>query len=180
MADQQDRPDEKPDAAPSAVDRGSARAPAPIRPRPPKSPPAKKAPAKAAKKAPAKAAKKAPAKAAKKAAPAKKAPAKKAAKKAPAKPKPTAAPQLADTNGARPTLRPRQRDCGAREIHRRRGRQPGHRPGAVRLPDPSCRGCRWSLRSPPVCWPSCWSWLRAAVPTTSDDSGLTLTRREGR
>ncbi|MET0994636.1 MAG: hypothetical protein ABWY20_11420 [Mycobacterium sp.] len=99
MADQQDRPDEMPDAAPSAAQPGPSGAGADPAP-PAEESSEKKAPAKAAKKAPAKAAKKAPAKAAKKAAPAKKAAAKKVAKKAPAKPKPTAAPQLADTNGA--------------------------------------------------------------------------------
>ena len=91
MADQQDRPDEMPDAAPSAAQPGPSGAGADP------APPAEES---SEKKAPAKAAKKAPAKAAKKAAPAKKAAAKKVAKKAPAKPKPTAAPQLADTNGA--------------------------------------------------------------------------------
>jgi hypothetical protein len=99
MADQQDRPDEKPDevspateSAPTAP--GADPVPPAVEPPPP---PAKKAPAKAAKKAPAKAAKKVPAKAAKKA------PAKKAVKKAPAKKAPPkavpAAQQLADTNG---------------------------------------------------------------------------------
>ena len=91
MADQQDRPDEMPDAAPSAAQPGPSGAGADP------APPAEES---SEKKAPAKAAKKAPAKAAKKAAPAKKAAAKKVAKKAPAKPKPMAAPQLADTNGA--------------------------------------------------------------------------------
>ncbi|WP_102144916.1 hypothetical protein [Mycobacterium hubeiense] len=88
MADQQDRPDEKPDAPAGAAEPSGAS----TDPAPPEAP-VKKTPAKkAAKKAPAK---KAPAKAAKKA-PAKKAPAKKsAAKKAP----PKKAAALADTNG---------------------------------------------------------------------------------
>jgi hypothetical protein len=78
MVDQQDLPDERPEATPPA-------------------PPAKKTPAKAAKKVPAK---KAPAKKV----PAKKAPAKKApAKKAPAADAapPSPGPALADTNGSR-------------------------------------------------------------------------------
>ncbi len=108
MADQQDRPDETPDAIPRApapepsgpVPEATPAAAQPPPPPPPPPPPAREEPpakpAKAAKKAPAKAAKKAPVKAAKKAAPAKK-----AAKKAPPKPGPQAAPKLADTNGER-------------------------------------------------------------------------------
>ena len=89
MADEQDRPDEKPDiaaGAPSAPQVGAESGPPATEP-----PPATKPPAKAAKKAPAKAAKKAPAK---KAAPKKAAP-----KKAPAKPEAAPTGQLADTNG---------------------------------------------------------------------------------
>jgi hypothetical protein len=80
MADQQDRPDEVPDAAPEV----------PAAAKPPIPPAAKRTPAKAAKRAPAKAAKKAPAK---------KAPAKPTPKTKPATSEPTAAP-LADTNGS--------------------------------------------------------------------------------
>ena len=92
MADQQDRPDEKPDAAaPAAEGVSSVPGPDPVpHAADPPAPPAKKPPAKAAKKAPAK-------KAAKKV-PAKKAAKKAAAKKAPPKQAPTAA-MLADTNG---------------------------------------------------------------------------------
>jgi hypothetical protein len=99
MADQQDRPDDKPDDVNPATE---SAAPSPGAAATPPAdeagrPPAEQPPAKAAKKAPAKAAKKGPAKAAKKAA-AKKAPAKKTpAKKAPAKQAPAA--KLADTNG---------------------------------------------------------------------------------
>jgi hypothetical protein len=92
MADQQDRPDETPDAAaPATESASSAPSPDQVPPAPePPAPPAEKTPAKAAKKTPAKAAKKTPAK---------KAPAKKAAaKKAPPKTAP-AVPNLADTNG---------------------------------------------------------------------------------
>ena len=107
MADQQDRPDYKPDdtnPATSGTAESAAPSPGAAATQPagePGQPPAE-TPAKAAKKAPAKAAKKAPAKAAKKTpakkAAAKKAPAKKApAKKAPAKTAPAA--KLADTNG---------------------------------------------------------------------------------
>jgi hypothetical protein len=107
MADQQDRPDEKPDATPPAsAPHFSDAPPPPAEPPPPaaKKTPAKKA--KAAKKAPAKTPKKTPAKAAKKAAPAKKAAKKAPAKKAPPKPPepkiaPKPAPKLADTNGDR-------------------------------------------------------------------------------
>jgi hypothetical protein len=110
MADQQDRPDEKPDAAPPApapeFSDGARPSPPPPPATPPPTPPpppaAKKAPAKKAKKAPAKTPKKLPAKAAKKSAPAKKAAKKAAAKKAaPKPPAAKAAPKLADTNGDR-------------------------------------------------------------------------------
>jgi hypothetical protein len=112
MADQQDRPDEKPEeVSPAAEQAPSTPGADPVPPAAePPTPPAKKVPAKAAKKAPAKAAKKAPAKAAKKA-PAKKAAKKAAAKKAPPKTAPPAQ-RLADTNGdlatagARPAYRP--------------------------------------------------------------------------
>ena len=115
MADQQDRPDERPDAtrpadaappqpdaAPPQPDAGGG-APSPTPPAPP--PPAKKKPpakvAKAAKKTPAKAPKKTPPKAAKTAAPAKKAANKPAPKKSPPQPVQNPAPSLADTNGDR-------------------------------------------------------------------------------
>ncbi len=103
MADEQDRPDEKPDNAAGDNEAGDAVAPeagAEFGP-PAAEPPAKKAPAKPAKEA---AAKKAPDKAVKKAAPAKKAPQKSPVPKAPPRkasptPEPAAAGQLADTNG---------------------------------------------------------------------------------
>jgi hypothetical protein len=92
MADQQDRPDERPTpGTPAAENEPSAPSPAPV-------PPAAEPPAPPAKKPPAKAAKKAPAKNAAKKAPAKKAAKKAAAKKAPPKQAPAAA-KLADTNG---------------------------------------------------------------------------------
>ena len=107
MADEQDRPDEKPDNAAGdneAVDTGAPEARAEFGPSAAE-PPAKKAPAKPAKKA---AAKKAPDTAAKKAAK-KAAPAKKAAQRSPVPktppraaspiPEPATAGQLADTNG---------------------------------------------------------------------------------
>jgi hypothetical protein len=87
MADQQDRPDEKPDAVPPAVAPGAESVP-----------PAAEPPAPAAKTPPAKAAKKTPAKKAVKKAPAKKAAKKAPAKKAPPKKAPSAS-KLADTNG---------------------------------------------------------------------------------
>ena len=42
------------------------------------------------------------------------------------------------------------------------------RPGRVpcHWSDPTSRGCRWPLRSPQACWPSCWCWSPVATATT--------------
>ena len=123
MADEQDRPDEKPDIAAGdneAVDTGAPEARAESGP-PAAEPPAKKAPAKPAKKA---AAKKAPDKAAKKAAPAKKAAQKESGRRrhlpgGVADPRAGRRWTTRRHQRGRPSRIRGERSCGAGEIHRR-------------------------------------------------------------
>ena len=160
MADQQDRPDEKPDAAaPAAEPASSASSADPVPPATePPAPPAKKTPAKAAKKAPAKAAKKAPpTKAAKKSAP----------KKAPPTKEPPA-PKLAETNG--------DLMSAAKEAAAQAKSTVASAPTPSRVQPrchrsvPSGRGCRWPPLSPPVCWRFWWCFLRAGTPGTDQSA----------